>query len=441
MSRSNSNWKLKIISVLTFITSAFIFYKSSDNIISQAENTTIYRFSPASLPENASPFNHLISLTDNKQPILDKKSQSSSFTNTIKNPENNILCKLNLKQFCVSNHIAEVLDSFWIIAPIYSFYQGSISKMYQLHMDFENYMESLGLPFCTLEAIRKDRNQKYIVTESGKEPHNIQIEFYDDLYLRENFINVAVKKIPDWEYIAWIDGHQVFENPYWWEESIYNMEKVGSVQLFQVLKKLKDDNSTLNVNPGSIYVSLLHSRLGWNPFPYYGNAFAIRREMYEGIGYIADECIAGCCDCVYNYGLMDEKIDFYYMNRWPNYQGQFIDWVKNAQKVFKGKRKSIRGDLIHLHHEEKFSYGSLLDEMNKMNFEKKRDVTRDDNFTIKLTNDKIREKFDHINFISYYIIRIIVGCILLGIVVLGCIGFAVKKYCFKDGRRYEVFNN
>jgi len=434
---SNNNWKLKILTVLTFIGLTFLFYQSSDNIISQSTNTAIYRFSPSNIPEYTSCLDYLLP-SKNKQVYLPAQVKTNSFTNTPKSSENNILCRLNIKQYCLSNHIAEVLDSFWIIAPLYSFHQGSITRMYNLHLDFEKYMKSLGLSFCTIEAIRKDRNQKYLVTEPGKEPYNIQIEFYDDLYLRENFINVAVRKIPDWEYIAWIDGHQVFENPYWWEESIYNMEKAGSVQLFQVLRKLKTDNNTLNINPGSIYVSLLHSRLGWNPFPYYGNAFGIRREMYEGIEYIADECIAGCCDCVYNYGLMDEKVDFYYMDRWPNYQGQFMDWVKRAQGVFKGRRKSIRGDLIHLHHEEKFSYGSLLDEMNKMNFEKRRDVERDANFTLRLTNEKIREKFDHINFISYYIAWIIVGSIVLGGVALLCLGFIIKRYCFKSRRSYQV---
>ena len=245
----------------------------------------------------------------------DIKSNYFTIPKSIKSAKYQSLCKLGIESHCYSNQIAEVLKYFWVIAPIYSFYQGSVKQMYSLHKDFQGYIESIGLSFCTIEAIREDRGQKYLMTRPGNEPREIQAKFYDDLYLRENFLNVAINKIKEWEYAGWIDAHQIFENTYWWEEAIYNMEKYSSVQIFQLLQKLDKRNETININPGSLYVASVQTELGFKPFPYLGNAFALRKEVYEIMGHIPDECIAGCCDCVFNYGLMDKSINFIYMKK------------------------------------------------------------------------------------------------------------------------------
>lgn len=41
-------------------------------------------------------------------------------------------------------------------------------------------------------------------------------------------------------------------------------------------------------------------RLPTIPYNMIGNAWGIRREVYEGIGYICDYCIAALCDISFN---------------------------------------------------------------------------------------------------------------------------------------------
>jgi hypothetical protein len=100
-----------------------------------------------------------------------------------------------------------VLPDFWIIAPIYAYYQTLQPILYDTHLMFKEYIQSYGMKFCTLEAISPSKGQVYKVTKENNEPWDIQTEVYEEFYLRENFINVAVKKIPHWQYIAWIDAH------------------------------------------------------------------------------------------------------------------------------------------------------------------------------------------------------------------------------------------
>lgn len=121
------------------------------------------------------------------------------------------MCTLGLTNRCKQYHIAENIDRFWVIAPIYAYYQDWQPVMYEKHMEFKAYVESLGAPFCSLEAIRVDKGQIYKVTRPQNEPYDIQMNITEEFYLRENFINVAVQRInqyhSDWDYISWIDSH------------------------------------------------------------------------------------------------------------------------------------------------------------------------------------------------------------------------------------------
>ena len=122
-----------------------------------------------------------------------------------------MLCRLTVSKYCLTEHVAQMLEYVWVIAPIYAYYQNWQPVMYQKHDDFKEYIKSLGLQFCTIESISLAKNQKFMVTEPNNEPFDMQIVNEEEFYLRENLLNVAVNKITnmgfDWEYIAWIDAH------------------------------------------------------------------------------------------------------------------------------------------------------------------------------------------------------------------------------------------
>jgi len=329
---------------------------------------------------------------ENTKTIFNGNLNSSMLTSQNKNPSNSFLCKLNLESFCISSEVAEVIESFWVVCPIYAPYQSANTIRYKLHESYKGYIESIGMSFSTLEAIRKDRNQKFLMTEAGREPYDIQLEFYNDVYLRENYLNVAARKIKDWQYMAWIDTHQIFENIYWWEETIVRAEKNNSVQIFQYFLGTDPSNVTDILVQSALYKSLIQNDLDAGPPIFYGNAYAIRKEIYDGIEYIFDRCIATCCDCAYVLASLPESIPFKFYNRWSKYTDQMLPWVENAKKVFKGSRAIVRGFLFHIYHENTIPYFDVLNWINGTNFDMNKDLKRDDNFTLRFYNEDLENR-------------------------------------------------
>lgn len=88
-------------------------------------------------------------------------------------------------------------------------------------------MNTIGVQTIVIEAIYN--GQSYQVTRPDNEPHEMQIHIEDTFYYRENLLNVAAHRFSDWEYMAWIDAHQMFLEPYWWEDTIWSLEHFGAV--------------------------------------------------------------------------------------------------------------------------------------------------------------------------------------------------------------------
>jgi len=359
---------------------------------------------------------------------------------TRKNPSLEILCRLHIIKNCYLQHVAEVVDSFWIVSPIYSSYQDRISVRYELHQNFQDYVQSIGMTPCTLEALRMDRNQKYLMTRPGREPYEIQTQFYDDVYIRENLLNVAARKIKDWEYMGWIDAHHMFENVYWWQDAIIDMERYASVQLFQTLTWHGWSNETWWTRPGAIYATKIKRNVTFGDIPYFGNAYSVRKEIYDQMDYILDTCIGGCCDCSYVKASIDSNTIFDYMDQWPEYSKQLKPWIEKTSKVFKGRRNGVRGNIIHLPHETNFLYFSMMDTLDQGGYDVNRDVKRDENFTLYLVNDSFKKKFEFYGYFANYKNRIITGIVTVSVLLGGCVLFCILKCIERRNKsRYTNF--
>jgi len=309
-----------------------------------------------------------------------------------KDPRRMILCKLGVDNECFSTEIADVMNQVYAFCPIYTVDHNRHNELYRRHTNFLGYLKTQGIQSVVLEAIYPGQNYK--VTRAGNEPYEIQLEIHDFFYYRENLLNVAIRKTwhLDYEYILWIDAHEMFLNTYWWEEGIYQMAKYPSVSFFQSLVHL--DLGRNNSIPwfdlyGVQYAYKLNSEVGswvyaskgmWN-----GNAVGIRREIYEGIGYIIDECIAGCCDCAFNYATMTrywDRIDIYGF-----YGKQLMPWVEKARKTLGGENGVVRGRVNHFYHEYFFDWGKYLRTLTYTDVKLDKELYRDDNFTLHIRNN------------------------------------------------------
>jgi len=66
------------------------------------------------------------------------------------------------------------------------------------HANFTSYLDTIGVPSVTLEAIYP--NQAPLGAQPGDGPRHIHIQVNDTFYYRENFLNVAIRKTKGFEY-------------------------------------------------------------------------------------------------------------------------------------------------------------------------------------------------------------------------------------------------
>ncbi len=330
-------------------------------------------------------------LTFNQAKDVDRLGASAFLSRdgvvTRKDMRKEFLCKMGMESVCNTREIAEILDLFGVFTPIYAEDQKRQELLYISHANFIGYLDSIGIPSITLEAIYP--NQTFLSTRAGNEPRHIQLEINDTFYYRENFLNVAIRKTKGLEYYVWIDAHQTFLNTYWWEEAVIKMEHYNNVQFFQNLVWLNKWNN------GTDRVQDLHSvqyaytitkdlnkyfakfdRM-WN-----GNAVGIRREIYEGLGFILDKCIAGCCDCAFNVAGMRDHWDR--VDKFGNYGAQLRPWILDASKVFKGEVAVVRGRMHHFHHDHFFAWEKNLNALTRNNWNLDNELYRDENYTLHI---------------------------------------------------------
>lgn len=110
----------------------------------------------------------------------------------------------------------------------------------------------------------------------------------------------------------------------------------------------------------------------WN-----GNAWGIRKELYDKLDYILDICIAGCCDCAYNVAAFGKKVDWY-LPSFPEYSKYFWPWIEKGWEVFKQGSKALKGRMLHFNHPILFNWDSYLKQLGG----------RDYNLDVNLVRDK-----------------------------------------------------
>ena len=318
------------------------------------------------------------------------------------NKRHSILCSVGVLKRCKTNQIAESIDVLISFNPIYYMYQGKDQVRFQTHLNFIDYLKTIGIKTQVVEAIVPSRGQKFVATKPGNDPWEVQIEVKTPMYYRENLVNVGARKIWDkWEYLLMIDGHHYFENTYWWEETIWKLEHYPGVQLYQNGTHLDIKNDT---DPGFELYSVAEIRSFRNNVKgqprYTGNAWAMKKADYEKIGYIIDYCVAAGGDGTFYMGTLKEKdvkVELLEPTLLANkiYFDQLNDWIWNASKVFNGELRVVRGKIVHFWHEAYFDYLTLVKKMNgEASFDYKRDLMRDENYTLHLTNQKIIDIFD-----------------------------------------------
>ncbi len=371
----------------------------------------IHRFPPETIPNNDDEQSKPKDNDDDKSPKT-PKTQHNNFTSItgdsdddIKrifkpNPQNDsqcplrdvrphFLCNLSLKGDCVSQYPSEVLDTFWIVCPIYTANQKQTERLYYLHGNFRSYVQSYGINFQTVEVIFP--GQEFQLTKPNTQPYDLQYKDEWIFAMRENLVNVGIKHLPDdWQFVSWVDQHIFWMDPYWFEKSIVLMSHYNIVHLL-------NGNDFKNMTNGTDYslrgVVKYYYEVGVNYWRYvpqqWGLAWATNKETYEKLGGLLDICIGTKCDfyqAVTYTGVMFDK-----MTNNEVFNSEIKKWQEQAIKVYDGKVGFLDSKVLHFIHCMEGCRTSQYDQqiglLYQHNYNPLTDLTRDKEGRLSLTNN------------------------------------------------------
>ena len=128
------------------------------------------------------------------------------------------------------------LSRFYIVTPISN--PCRYESRYRLYWRFRDMCEMAGVKLITVEQAFGKR--PFMVTDPGN-PHHVQIRSIEELWLKENLINLgiarAVKLDPAAREVAWIDADvRPARAPIdWFEETWHQLQHYEFVQMFETM--------------------------------------------------------------------------------------------------------------------------------------------------------------------------------------------------------------
>lgn len=166
-----------------------------------------------------------------------------------------------------------------------------------------------------LERIRGVDNIRPVIVEATYHkdefqlPENIPGTFMhlgfhtkDRIWLKENLINLAIKKLPeDWKYVAWVDADVTFLNEKWVEDTVQALKgSYDVVQMFQSCVFMGPNGDAMKIERSFGYMHCeseqTYTRTYKYGFWHPGMTWACTRAAYEQMGGLVDFGILGSGD-------------------------------------------------------------------------------------------------------------------------------------------------
>jgi len=320
------------------------------------------------------------------------------------------------------------------------------ASRYNLYKSFEKYVRDSGAILTTIECAFG--NRPFEVTEASN-PFHIQVRTYEELWIKENLINIAISRLPtDWEYVAWVDADVQFARPDWVAETVHQLQHYMFIQMFSDAYDLSPGYRVMEKHMGWAY-SVLHRGIpnshekpkahpqhpvhpthpahpghpvhpghaepglitGTNTPCYYyqepgkpggaaawyhpGYAWAARREAIDGVGGLMDFPILGAGDHHMAWSLIGEAKRTMPSNINHNYKRLVYQWQENALETIHRDIGYMSGSLLHYWHGNKADrrYKDRWEILIDNDYDPLVDIKRDNQGLLALTkhNHKLRD--------------------------------------------------
>lgn len=276
-------------------------------------------------------------------------------------------------------HRPDTVDhKLYIITPVFN--PQRYRSRWKLYLDFEKkILQSGEAHLVTIECAFG--NRAFALTQKDTNHTLIQVRTKDEIWIKENLLNLAIQRIPqDAKYLAWIDGDVDFARPDIIGETIQKLQHYSVVQMFSTAHDLDSNYDVIKTHKGFFWsylnsadgsvppnqgrIKMPTDSYGTNPFgsgiSYWhpGFATAWRREAFDAVGGFIDWGILGGGDTFMAYaliGVLDQRT-------MPNSLGEvgvkwLREWQERAEKYIKRNVGFVSGTLYHHWHGPRKSRG------------------------------------------------------------------------------------
>lgn len=232
------------------------------------------------------------------------------------------------------------------------------SSRYKLWEEFNERMRRCGVSLWTAELQLGAR--PFAITDPTN-PRHIQLRGRDELWAKENCLNVLARHLPDdWEYIAWVDADVEFVG--WTNPGDWAMEAIDMLQVYQVIQLWQ---TATDLGPTGEALQTFESFMSryiaegamhpenayheWHP----GFAWACTREAWEGMGGLFDVGVAGAGDRHMALALVGQAALSYHKDAPKEYIRAIHEWEQRQLPAVRMDVGFMKGHLIHYWHGKK----------------------------------------------------------------------------------------
>jgi len=304
-------------------------------------------------------------------------------------------------------------EQLYVITPVTN--PQRYGSRWRLHEQFAEECRAHGVTLVTVEAAFGARDHEVTVPQNGFDQgssnlvNHYQFRTRDELWLKENLINLGVQRLPpDWKYVAWVDGDLSFVRKDWAVETIHQLQHFHIVQMFQTAIDLGPTEQAFNMYNGfgysfveglpaftvssNNYYGVQQNGKYWHP----GYAWAARREAFEDLGGLLDFAIMGAADHHMALSLIGhaEKSLPGGVNR--NYRDLVFNWQDRATRHIRKNIGYVPGTILHHWHGKKKDrrYIDRWEFIKKWNFDPTVDIKRDYQGLWQLSDQGLRMRND-----------------------------------------------
>ena len=238
----------------------------------------------------------------------------------------------------------------------------NFSSRIQLFDNFKKYIEKeSNVILYTAELIYP--GQEYKITDKSN-PHHLQLLGEDEIWSKENMINLLEKKLPrDWKYLAWIDADVIFSRVDWVDETIKQLKHNDIVQMFSECRDLDQNYCTI---PNAVQKGVVHQFYNNPKFSlsdgiygkrtgHTGYAWACTREAWHQMEGLIDFSIIGSADYQMACAWLGDPMASTYGGAYSkDYCLAISDW---GERVVNFKIGYVDGLCLHNYHGKKQDRG------------------------------------------------------------------------------------